>query len=158
MINARASVSTEVAVRLEQWVGGPTAETWLGLQANYDFWQLRHSRQISRLAKAQALVSVREAVAINEIAQVRWMPTSDSSNIAHSKSLGAFRMTEVTAASWHRNPCRMLQSFASPQSRLTTAAVNAPMLGLLGVPNGTHLLDAPKASLKKGRASVLSPF
>lgn len=53
VINERASVSTEMAVRLEQWVGGPTAETWLGLQTDHDLWQLRHSNQMPRVAKAQ---------------------------------------------------------------------------------------------------------
>ncbi|WP_354681466.1 HigA family addiction module antitoxin [Cupriavidus plantarum] len=53
VINARASISTEMAVRLEQWIGGPAAETWLGMQTAHDLWQLRHSKQMPRVAKAK---------------------------------------------------------------------------------------------------------
>lgn len=52
LINEHAGVSTEMAVRLEQWVRGPTAETWLGLQADHDLWQLRHSDALPRVAPA----------------------------------------------------------------------------------------------------------
>lgn len=59
VINARASISTEMAVRLEQWIGGPTAETWLGMQIDHDLWLLRHSKQMPRVAKAKKYVENR---------------------------------------------------------------------------------------------------
>lgn len=55
VVNEHAAVSTEMAVRLEQWIGGPAAETWLGLQADYDLWQLRHSKRMPHVEKAQEL-------------------------------------------------------------------------------------------------------
>ena len=45
MINAQAGISADMARRLEAWLGGPkrgpTAESWLRLQADYDLWQTR---------------------------------------------------------------------------------------------------------------------
>nr|WP_150052026.1 HigA family addiction module antitoxin [Methylomonas rhizoryzae] len=35
VLNGRAAISADMAIRLEAWVNGPTAETWLCLQAEY---------------------------------------------------------------------------------------------------------------------------
>ncbi|MDO3386063.1 HigA family addiction module antitoxin [Gilvimarinus sp. SDUM040013] len=43
VINGSASVSPEMALALEQ-VGAGGAEFWLSMQANYDLYQLRHSK------------------------------------------------------------------------------------------------------------------
>ena len=43
IINGSASVTPEMALALEQ-VGAGSAESWLTMQANYDLFQLRHSR------------------------------------------------------------------------------------------------------------------
>ena len=39
--NNKAAISPEMALRLEQWIDGPSADTWLKMQLNYDLWQLR---------------------------------------------------------------------------------------------------------------------
>jgi addiction module HigA family antidote len=38
VINGRAAISAEMAIRLSQWLGG-SAETWLRAQLQYDLWQ-----------------------------------------------------------------------------------------------------------------------
>ncbi len=43
VINERAGISADLALRLEAWLatpeGGPSAESWLLGQASYDLWQ-----------------------------------------------------------------------------------------------------------------------
>lgn len=39
VINGKAAISPEMALRLAQWVPGPSAETWLKMQLAYDLWQ-----------------------------------------------------------------------------------------------------------------------
>ncbi len=42
VLNARAGISPEMALRLERWLGvehGGRAGVWLGMQAAYDLWQ-----------------------------------------------------------------------------------------------------------------------
>lgn len=46
VINCRAPVSPDLAVRLER-AGLSTARIWLGLQMNYDLWQAEHREQPS---------------------------------------------------------------------------------------------------------------
>ncbi|MDR2207852.1 MAG: HigA family addiction module antidote protein [Azoarcus sp.] len=48
LVNCRAGISAEMALRLEAWLkapdgGGPTAEVWLKMQSSYDLWQAEHS-------------------------------------------------------------------------------------------------------------------
>jgi addiction module HigA family antidote len=38
VINGRAAISAELAIRLAQWLGG-TPETWLRMQLQHDLWQ-----------------------------------------------------------------------------------------------------------------------
>lgn len=38
VINGRAAISADMAIRLAQWLGG-SAETWLRAQLQYDLWQ-----------------------------------------------------------------------------------------------------------------------
>jgi len=44
VVNGRAAISPEMALRLEQWLAGPdhgpSAESWLHQQAAWDLWQL----------------------------------------------------------------------------------------------------------------------
>ena len=50
VLNARAGVSPEMALRLERWLGvehGGRAGVWLGMQAAYDLW---HAQKIARPA------------------------------------------------------------------------------------------------------------
>jgi addiction module HigA family antidote len=44
VLNERAAISPEMAVRLEKWLGverGGRADIWLSEQASYDLWQAR---------------------------------------------------------------------------------------------------------------------
>jgi len=44
VLNERASISPEMALRIEQWLGeerGGRADLWLGMQLDYDLWQAR---------------------------------------------------------------------------------------------------------------------
>ena len=44
VLNGRAAISPEMALRLEGWLGvkhGGRADVWLGQQAAYDLWQAR---------------------------------------------------------------------------------------------------------------------
>lgn len=53
VINCRAPVSPDLAVRLER-AGLSTARFWLALQMNYDLWQAEHREQpdVDRLVAA----------------------------------------------------------------------------------------------------------
>lgn len=41
VINGKAAISTDLALRLEEWMDGPTAEVWLGMQMDYEIWRER---------------------------------------------------------------------------------------------------------------------
>jgi addiction module HigA family antidote len=41
VINGKAAISTDLALRLEDWMDGPTAEVWLGMQMDYEIWRER---------------------------------------------------------------------------------------------------------------------
>ncbi len=44
VLNERAAISPEMALRLEGWLGvenGGRADVWIGQQAAYDLWQVR---------------------------------------------------------------------------------------------------------------------
>ena len=44
VLNGRAAISPEMALRLEGWLGvenGGRADTWIGQQAAYDLWKAR---------------------------------------------------------------------------------------------------------------------
>lgn len=59
IINAKSAITAEMAVRLEQAIGG-TADTWLRMQANYDLAQIRLRRgklKIKRLAPKVPMVA-----------------------------------------------------------------------------------------------------
>ena len=46
VLNGRAGVSPEMALRLERWLGidhGGRASVWLGMQAAYDLWHAQKS-------------------------------------------------------------------------------------------------------------------
>lgn len=46
VLNGRAAISPEMALRLERWLGvehGGRASVWLGMQAAYDLWQTQKS-------------------------------------------------------------------------------------------------------------------
>lgn len=44
VVNGRAAISAELAIRLAQALGG-SAESWLRMQASYDLWQASKNRR-----------------------------------------------------------------------------------------------------------------
>jgi len=45
VLNGRAAISTEMALRIEKWLGvdnGGSADLWLAEQTAYDLWQARN--------------------------------------------------------------------------------------------------------------------
>lgn len=52
VVNGKAGVSAEMALRLEAWLNGPTADSWMRMQADYDLWQARQKAafQVERIA------------------------------------------------------------------------------------------------------------
>ena len=44
VLNGKAGVSIDLALRLESWLDGPSAESWLKGQLAYDLWQVRENR------------------------------------------------------------------------------------------------------------------
>jgi len=55
VLNGKAAVSPEMAVRLAAAFGTSSPEVWLRLQAKYDLWQIqqRNNIRVDRLAHAQ---------------------------------------------------------------------------------------------------------
>jgi len=45
IINGKAGISVEMAVKLEAWISGPTAEAWLRSQAEYDLYLERQKNK-----------------------------------------------------------------------------------------------------------------
>jgi addiction module HigA family antidote len=59
MLNGRAAVSAEMALRIEKWLGverGGRAEVWLHMQQAYDLWQVKKGSKaaIAKVKKAKA--------------------------------------------------------------------------------------------------------
>ena len=44
VINGRAAISADMAIRFAQWLGG-SAETWLRAQAQYDLWHAEREKR-----------------------------------------------------------------------------------------------------------------
>lgn len=42
VINGKAAISTDLALKLEAWLDGPSAEVWLGMQLDYTLWHARN--------------------------------------------------------------------------------------------------------------------
>lgn len=47
VINGKAPISIDLALRLEAWLDGPSAESWLSEQLAYDLWQARSRGAVS---------------------------------------------------------------------------------------------------------------
>ncbi len=54
VLNGKAGVSIDLALRLESWLDGPTAESWLKGQLAYDLWQAEQHRPVVSVRHAQA--------------------------------------------------------------------------------------------------------
>jgi addiction module HigA family antidote len=46
VLNGKAAVSPEMAMRLARAFGTSTPEVWLGMQAQYDLWQIEKRKRI----------------------------------------------------------------------------------------------------------------
>lgn len=62
VLNGKAAISPEMALRLEEWLGeenGGRAETWLQMQANYDLWLARQKPRppVERAPPTRRLIS-----------------------------------------------------------------------------------------------------
>lgn len=58
VLNGRAAVSPEMALRIEAWLGsehGGRASVWLAMQSAYDLWQARQQARKTPLHVRQAL-------------------------------------------------------------------------------------------------------
>ena len=56
VLNGRAAISSEMALRLEKWLGadrGGAAHLWLAQQAAYDLWQARKAvkKELARIKR-----------------------------------------------------------------------------------------------------------
>jgi addiction module HigA family antidote len=60
LINGQAGISADMARRLEAWLGGPkrgpSAESWLRMQADYDLWKAMQ-RPAPKVRRAQPATS-----------------------------------------------------------------------------------------------------
>jgi antitoxin HigA-1 len=54
VLNGKAGISIDLALRLEAWLDGPTAESWLRGQLAYDLWQAEQHRPVVSVRHAQA--------------------------------------------------------------------------------------------------------
>ena len=56
LLNERAALSSEMALRIEAWLGeenGGRADLWLAQQSAYDLWQAR-AKGVPKIARARA--------------------------------------------------------------------------------------------------------
>lgn len=53
VLNGKAGVSIDLALRLEAWLDGQTAENWLKGQLAYDLWQAEQHRPVVSVRHAQ---------------------------------------------------------------------------------------------------------
>ena len=61
MVNGRAAISPEMALRIEAWLGadhGGRAGLWLEMQTHYDLWQARQSIKKTPLKVRHAPIPV----------------------------------------------------------------------------------------------------
>ena len=57
VLNGRGAISTEMALRIEQWLGvdrGGRADVWLAQQTAYDLWQARQAGAPTEVQRAPA--------------------------------------------------------------------------------------------------------
>lgn len=54
VLNGKAGISIDLALRLEAWLDGPTAENWLKGQLAYDLWQAEQHRPVVSVRHARA--------------------------------------------------------------------------------------------------------
>lgn len=47
VINGKAAISIDLALKLEKWLDGPSAEVWLAMQTSHDLWKARHEHRLT---------------------------------------------------------------------------------------------------------------
>ena len=47
VINGKAAIFTDLALKLEAWLDGPGAEVWLGMQLDHDLWKARNKSRLT---------------------------------------------------------------------------------------------------------------
>jgi len=52
VLHGHVPMSPDLALRLEQWLSGPTADVWLRMQITHDLWRARQNNG-PRIAPAQ---------------------------------------------------------------------------------------------------------
>lgn len=65
IVNQKASISPEMAVRLSKLLPNTTPDFWLKLQAQYDVWQLEQTHSLDIAPFMPIPVSVKENALIN---------------------------------------------------------------------------------------------
>lgn len=53
VLNGKAGISIDMALRLEAWLDGPTAENWLKGQLAFDLWLAEQHRPVVSVRHAQ---------------------------------------------------------------------------------------------------------
>jgi addiction module HigA family antidote len=64
VLNGQAAISTEMALRLEKWLGvesGGSADAWIAQQAAYELWRARKeiAPKIARIKRARSAANAR---------------------------------------------------------------------------------------------------
>ncbi len=57
ILNGKAGISVDFALRLEAWLDGPSAESWLKGQLAYDLWQAEQQTHHSEIVRHTALAA-----------------------------------------------------------------------------------------------------
>jgi addiction module HigA family antidote len=57
ILNGKAGISVDFALRLEAWLDGPSAESWLKGQLAYDLWQAEQETRHSEIVRHTALAA-----------------------------------------------------------------------------------------------------
>jgi addiction module HigA family antidote len=52
VLHEHSPVSLGLALRLEQWLSGATADVWLRMQVAHDLWQARNGASLPKVAPA----------------------------------------------------------------------------------------------------------
>lgn len=78
VLNGRAGISPEMALRLEKWLGverGGSAAAWLAQQAAYDLWQARRqATKVIAQVKKLRLSRAQKAANDDRLGPSRWRP------------------------------------------------------------------------------------
>lgn len=57
ILNEKAGISVDFALRLEAWLDGPSAEVWLKGQLAYDLWQAKQQAKPMTITRHAALAA-----------------------------------------------------------------------------------------------------